>query len=217
MKKSFARVPLFFIILFWLIFLLIPAQTVILAQEVDYSEDFEDGQAQGWSLEEGWQVIDDGGNQVLAGEGHYWASSDRSYDDYQLTFRLKLIKGSIHLVYRRNAEGRYFIGFTPSGSYLSKQYWPDDFRENLTKKTAKYSTSKWHQVEIIGQGNQLTFRVDGSTEWTYTDPEPLEYGDFAFETLENSQAYIDDIMLTVSEAAILLLLLPRRARLNTVG
>ena len=35
MKKSFARVPLFFIILFWLIILFIPAQTVILAQEVD--------------------------------------------------------------------------------------------------------------------------------------------------------------------------------------
>ena len=118
-------------------------------------------------------MIDDGGNQVLAGEGHYWASADRSYDDYQLTFRLKLIKGSIHLVYRRNAEGRYFIGFTPSGSYLSKQYWPDDFRENLTKKTAKYATSNWHQVEIIGQGNLLTFSVDGRQNGLIPIPNPL--------------------------------------------
>jgi len=35
-----------------------------------YQEDFDDGQVQGWELEPGWRVIQDGDNWVLAGRGH---------------------------------------------------------------------------------------------------------------------------------------------------
>ena len=161
MKKSFARVPLFFIILFWLIILLIPSKTVILAQEVDYSEDFEDGEAQGWELSEGWQIIEDGGNQVLAGAGHFWAYSYRDYDNCRLSFRIKVLAGDVHLVYRLSSIGRYFIRFNSSGSWLSKQYFPNDFQHDLAGKSIPHKNNSWHQVEISGQGDTLTISVDG--------------------------------------------------------
>ena len=68
------------------------------AQEYVYQEDFEDGVAQDWTLDPGWQVIQDEGNYVLSGQGHTWARSGKLYDDYRLSFRLKILGGGGHLV-----------------------------------------------------------------------------------------------------------------------
>jgi len=170
-----------------------------LAQDIAYQEDFEDGQAQGWDLEPAWKVILDGSNQVLAGKGHFWARSNQYFtSDFRLSFRIKLIEGAIHLVYRLNNIGRYFIGFYSDGSYLNKQIWPEEFYNDLEQNNAKYSLNTWHQIEIVGQGDSLTFYVDGDQEWKYTDPKPLLDGSFAFETLDDSQAYVDDITVTLA-------------------
>jgi hypothetical protein len=76
-----------------------------------YQENFDD-QAQRWELEPGWRVIQDGGNWVLAGEGHQWACPDSNYgSDFRVQFRLKLLQGRIHLAYRLNQTGRCFVGF----------------------------------------------------------------------------------------------------------
>jgi len=50
-----------------------------------------------------------------------------------------------------------------------------------------------YEIEIVGSGQHLRFLVDGELEWEYTDPNPLSGGTFAFETLEDSAAFIDDI------------------------
>jgi photosystem II stability/assembly factor-like uncharacterized protein len=161
-----------------------------------YEESFGDGQAQGWELEPGWRVTQDGDNWVLAGEGHQWARPDLSYaSDFRVQFRLKLLQGRIHLVYRLNETGRYFIGFHEDGSDLSKQYWPDTFLHGLTGSATPHSPGDWHQVEIVGRGASLRFLVDDQVEWEYTDPDPLLGGSFAFETLDDSVAYVDDILV----------------------
>jgi photosystem II stability/assembly factor-like uncharacterized protein len=161
-----------------------------------YQEDFDDGQAQGWELEPGWQIIQDGDNWVLAGERHQWARSDNNYgSDFRVQFQLKLLQGRIHLVYRLSGTGRYFIGFHEGGSDLSKQYWPDTFQEGLAGSATPHSLGNWHQVEIVGQGASLRFLVDGQVELEYTDPDPLLAGSFAFETLDDSVTYVDDILI----------------------
>jgi len=164
-------------------------------ETVLYQENF-DGQAQDWELEPGWQVIQDGDNWVLAGEGHQWARPDSSYDsDFRVQFRLKLLQGRIHLVYRLNQTGRYFIGFQEDGSDLHKQYWPETFLHGLAGSTTPHTLGGWHQVEIVGQGASLRFLVDGQVEWEYTDHDPLAGGSFAFEALDDSAAYVDDILV----------------------
>jgi photosystem II stability/assembly factor-like uncharacterized protein len=177
---------------------LLPLPDNVRAQEYAYQEDFEDGQAQDWTLDPGWQVIQEDGNYVLAGQGHTWARSAKFYDDYRLSFRLMLLKGGAHLNFRLNDTGRYFIGFNSQGSQLGKQYWPDTFHNNLAAGNRTYQQNEWHQVEIAGNGNTLTFIVDGITEWTYTDPDPLLIGKFAFETWDNSQVYVDDIKVELA-------------------
>ncbi len=168
-----------------------------LAQDANtllYEEDFDDGQAQGWELGPGWNLLTEGDNTVLAGEGHEWANSGQQYPgDYHLSFRLQLLRGDIHLVYRMNNQGRYFIGFYEGGSGLNKQYWPDTFMDGLATHPATHVPGAWYQIDVIGEGATLRFLVDGIQQWEYTDPEPLLYGSFAFETLDASAAYVDDI------------------------
>jgi len=157
-----------------------------------YEEHFERGQTRLWELDPGWEVADG----MLRGEGHRWARpSVGPWEDFRVQFRLNLQEGGIHLVYRLNDAGRYFIGFDEEGSYLHKQYWPDTFPPALARSSTPRALGLWRQIEITGQGPHLTLAVDGQIEWEHTDPDPLLGGTFAFETLDDSVALIDDIVV----------------------
>lgn len=163
-------------------------------QTVAYQEDFENGQAAGWQLEPGWSVVLEGGNHVLAGQGHSWARFDQPFNgDLHISFRVMLLEGVIHLVTRLTGASRYFIGFDAEGSTLNKQYFPDEFQNDLASGGNAYSLNHWYQVEIVFQGSRIDFLVDGVQAWSYTDPQPLLSGTLAFETLDDSKAYVDDI------------------------
>jgi len=88
-----------------------------------FEENFDDGQVQDWELEDGW-IVTEG---MLRGVGHSWARPlTGPWQDFRLQLRLNLQHERIHLVYRLNDKGRYFIGFHEHGSYLNKQLWPDE-------------------------------------------------------------------------------------------
>jgi photosystem II stability/assembly factor-like uncharacterized protein len=157
-----------------------------------YEEDFAQGGARGWELEPGWVVV----NGELRGEGHRWARPEAGpLADFHLAFRLRLVEGAIHLVYRINDVGRYFIAVGEEGSYLHKQYWPETFLPDLAHADRPVELGVWHQVEILGDGPHLTFAIDGEVQWEYVDPDPLLEGGFAFETLDASVAFIDEIIV----------------------
>ncbi len=189
--KIFRVISSFILITFLLMLFAIPQN--VHAQEFVYESDFENEQAEGWALEPGWQIFDDNGNHVLSGEGHYWARLQNTYDDYRVLFRIKIIRNGLHINFRLNNTGRYFIGFDEQGSRLNKQYWPDTFLENLVVSDQTHQLNEWHQIEVNGSGNTLTFIVDGKKEWEYTDTDPILEGIFAIETLDESLVYIDDI------------------------
>ena len=159
-------------------------------ETVLFEEDFEGTLDPPWELEPGWSVTDG----MLRGEGHHWAQpAAGSWKDFRLTFRLRLQQGGIHLVYRMNDTGRYFFGFHEDGSYLKKQYWPDTFIDLVDHFVTPRDLGNWCEIEIAGAGDELLFFVDGVLELEYIDPDPLGRGGFAFETLDDSVAYIDDV------------------------
>ena len=48
--------------------------SVVNAQQVIFYDDFESGDANYWEYEpSAWQVIQEDGNHVFEGKGHYWA------------------------------------------------------------------------------------------------------------------------------------------------
>ncbi|GAB4407292.1 MAG: hypothetical protein Kow00106_00090 [Anaerolineae bacterium] len=180
-----------------LVIVLLAAGAPLRAQQpgerIVYQQDFA-GELPGWELESGWEVTPDG---LLHGTGHQWAryvATDFGAD-WRITLRLKLVRGRIHLIYRLNEQGRYFIGLEATRSDLHKQYWPNTFLNDLAVAQASHSLGTWHAVEIAGAGPTIRLLVNGRTEWEYTDSDPLLSGTFAFETIEDSEVYIDDIVV----------------------
>jgi photosystem II stability/assembly factor-like uncharacterized protein len=155
-----------------------------------YQENFDDGQAQGWELEQGWAVSEG----ALCGQGHQWAFSNAGpWQDFRVQFRLRLDQGNVHLNYRVSGTRRYFIGFRQEGISLSKQTGPETFSHNLAEAVATYNLGQWYQVEIAGEGGRLQVKVDGTLAVDYTDADPLTQGGIAFETLDGSAACVDDV------------------------
>jgi len=169
-----------------------PAPTPTPEAEMPLSEDFEGG-TQNWSLEEGWHLEKIDSNTVLKGEGHKWARlENRSWDDYALKAKFKLIQGTIHFNYRCNElDGyRYFIGAMRDALYLNKQS-ADQFYE-LTAVSLKLDDG-WHEIEIRGYGDTINIYIDDTLLIVYEDDNPILSGGIAFETLEDSAFLVDDV------------------------
>jgi hypothetical protein len=69
-----------------------------------------------------------------------------------------------------------------------------------SQNPAGLSLNQWHTVAVSGTGGALTVTVDGVTALTYTDPQPLTQGGIAFETLDDSEAWIDDVAVVPGAA-----------------
>ncbi len=82
-----------------------------------FQDNFEDGNANEWQLDAGWEIEEEDGNYVLSGSGHTWATlnAEHNWTDYSFKIKVKLIEGNVHLNYRVSDSGRYFIGFHAGG------------------------------------------------------------------------------------------------------
>jgi len=103
----------------------LPLRPARAQEEVElYHEDFEDGRAQGWRLEEegdgevGWSVRDG----ELHGSEHFWAVYEPGYwYDARLTLLVQLGNpylddrgnGGLHIMMRLSEEGRYVLAISP--------------------------------------------------------------------------------------------------------
>ena len=162
--------------------------------EIQFQEDFEDGSGAGWVLESGWDIVQEGDNFVLQGEGHTWARLEKDFPgDFVLRFRAKVIQGRLHLSTHLNDQGRYFSGISTGNTSLSKQYWPDTFQHNLAVGRNPLPGNSWLEVELISEGNILILNINGQEQWKFSDPDKFEGGSIAFETLDESLVQVDDL------------------------
>lgn len=184
----------------FVVVLLLISSTPVLGQEETFTDNFEDGVAEGWVLEPGWQLEKDERNIVLSGEGFSWVQLQRgqNWTNYSYRLRLKLIRGGIHLNYRVSDEGRYFIDLREDGLYLNKETpWGKFFELAVSDK--RITLNVWHDIEIRGEGGYIQVFVDGLLEIDFIDDTPLTNGNIAFETLEESHAYVDNVEVYVQQ------------------
>jgi len=179
------------------------------------SEDFEDGRADGWYLDDGWSVHEEAnGNHVLYGEGLWqWAIPDIGFDDtdhpwtdYTVSFRMKLISGGMQVECRLTFEGgrtRYMVGFRENDTWFGKEY-PNDTYDDVcdVAPPAPLNIGEWHDVVITLAGARVTVVVDGVLWFDRTDlSDPLLRGGIGFETIVHppgsgeggSHVYVDDV------------------------
>ena len=162
-----------------------------------FESDFEDGDAVDWDLETGWSVVKDASNNVLQGIDHRWANAGSSqWADYTFETRVKLLQGTVHVNFRTCPDGRYFLGFGDEGLYLGKSINAWSTHVTLTSLYEQYPLNQWHDLKIEVKGNNVLIYVNDNLKIDYTDSDPTPFGAIAFETLENSHVYVDDIKVT---------------------
>ena len=132
--------------------------------ELLYSEDFEDGLAQDWALEPGWEVTKEDANSVLLTQDGHFAAFNKGIDwtNYAFKFRLQVRSGAVHLFYRLSQaleRTRYYISFGAGGDLsLSRQVVGDT---NIIAEGGIFPRpTTWHTVEIKGFEGRLQVFVE---------------------------------------------------------
>jgi hypothetical protein len=163
-------------------------------------EDFEDGRADGWSLETGWKFIQEvDGNHALQAETHSWAVlKEGQWGDFLLHFRLKPLDGDFHLNFRAApadpSRTRYMAHFVPNAIVLHRIQ--ADREPVVADGPIAYTTDQWHQVELVAHGGHIQIALDGQTVLTYDDSDPLPPGTIAFENGDPPARHlIDDVLV----------------------
>jgi len=172
--------------------------------EILFQDDFEDGDAQGWDIGDGWDVIQDEENYVLAGNEHSFAKPKDVEDELvSFKFNFKILSGGFHANFMEGsgASGehiRYFFGINSHGTYLTKQI--GDVITDIKVVEASIPENDWHSAKIKMKDTTLALFIDDAIIFTATDQEPMQSGGVSFEVLPESNIYFDNVVVIVPEA-----------------
>ena len=162
---------------------------------VAYDQGFDQAPVPGWELDPGWEIAAyANGRRGLHGRGHGWARFvEGGWGPCTLRLRVRLVRGTVHINYHVDGPRRYMVGLHQSGVYLGRQNDPGSFASSLPTWESPLALGQWYDIEVTQEGQRLQVRVNGSTAIDYDDPDPLAHGGLAFETLEDSEAWVDDL------------------------
>ncbi len=165
---------------------------------LDYSEQFDAGQAAGWDLVPGWSLVASESGYALYGDGlghAHLVYRTTVWGDSRLRCRIRLDADAAHVSYRDGDIGRYYLRLSAESTTLSKQVYPDTFFDNIqTGPGISYAT--WHSLEIDGADATLTVTIDRTTVLSNVDPDPILNGGLSFESFDGS-FWVDDIEVYV--------------------
>ncbi len=173
-----------------------------------FEDDFEDGNDDGWVLPPApdltgtWSVVRDGGNYVLQGVGHKFADAgSETWADYTFESKVKLIEDGIHVNYRLKGGDRYFVsvyeGILSLWRTLVENNVP--IHTELAKVELTLEKNTWYAIKIVGKGNNIKVYLNNALKINYTDDTPVLNGKIAFESLDDSKVYVDDIHVTIDK------------------
>ncbi len=134
-------------------------------------DDFENGSGE-WDTDRNWSIVDEGGNHVLQGTNHAWATLiDREYwTDYTFEADIKIGTGAVQLMLRMTDDrGRYIVGITPGGMYLDREFPWEKIEEDLDSSSGAIAINTWHHVLIEANLKEITVYLDDRLHLDYSD------------------------------------------------
>jgi hypothetical protein len=165
---------------------------------LSFADNFDDGVANGWRLEPGWQIVNDNGNYVLEGQGQdYQCAWPRvtSAENYVLEMDFEILSGTFAPSVRHDDwDSRYIIWISENDINLGKAAGSDPFRLDGTE--ADISLGRWHNISIALDGGSVKVYIDHELKIDYRDEEPPPAGSFLIESNPDSQVRVDNIKIT---------------------
>ena len=164
-----------------------------------FQANFDDGKMPvNWGAQSNWRVQDG----ALCGSGHFFtgASKGDGWKDYVAKFRLRLDAGAIHLNLRQTGApgglNRYFFSIDQTGFNLHKQT-GTTFKDDLGGLSIPFTLNQWANIELVTQGNRVLMLVNGIIIIDFIDENnPHGAGTFTLETLDSSNACVDDVVVS---------------------
>lgn len=167
------------------------------AQPVVYSEDFNDGQAQGWQLDSSWQVS----QNRLTARGRGWARyRNGNWENLKLSFLFNASNRGVVANIRVSDRGRYGVGFRPERGivlvYLFKETpgsGPNAFRDLGQRRMPVRDARQGYRAEIFAQNDRISVSLNGNPALNARDRDPLPAGAIAFESFPEGTAFVDNV------------------------
>ncbi len=205
-------------------FALLPAAACASNEKLLYSEDFEDGQAQGWPnitaavdshAQNGWGIrAQPDGNQTAAVTGLHESTDflqDHTFDD--VVWRLKVMTEGqdgysvldFKLSESAGTESLYTIqwGAAPFMNLVHTQV-PDTGSNAGKVSTLRTQPGRWYYLEISAYEGSIQLWVNGKQLLAYSDPQPLPAGTVGLEghifNDPNTAYFFDDLSVCQLEA-----------------
>ena len=166
---------------------------------LSFSDNFQDGNADGWNLDPGWIVVNENGNYVFSCQSQdYQRASPRvtSASDYSLSGDFRLLKGLFEFHVRQSSTGSYNVWIYDNQVVLGKE--TGNNIVNLGVAATDIGTNRWHKVEISLNGGNIKIYIDNSLEIEYQDENPLPSGSFLIQNHPDSGVELDNIMVKPS-------------------
>jgi pectate lyase len=153
---------------------LISAATTLL-----FSDDFESGNSNNWSVQSGyddWSIESENGNYVYysssTSEGRTYAG-DQSWSDYTVKAKIKVedFNGSNRaLLAGRYQDGNnYYAASLTGNNKLEILRKAGGSTSTIASKTYSLSTGQWYEVQLVMTGSTIQMFVDGELELEVND------------------------------------------------
>jgi hypothetical protein len=183
----------------------VPAADPALSPSVLYREDFEDGEAGGWTYDnDPWTIQQaQDGNQywnVLGPTGHSFAGFDplNSWTDFAFEARIRFMADgdrAFNVNLRSTSQGTYVMGVNATGIFHIAF---DDTHTYTILQEGKYPALKarqWYTVKMQVKGDMLRLYLDNNLMVSVQDSR-LQSGTIGISVDGRNPMQIDDIRVT---------------------
>jgi hypothetical protein len=146
----------------------IPTVTPVPPSAILYSEDFEDGIADGWTTHVGtWSMEVEDGNHYWAGTGPndypqvWWGNESTSWTDYAFESRIRFVKGVVFVCVRSDSGNAFYNAYISSrDDWVSFAEYVGGNYTTFGDKGYQIHTRVWYTVRFEVVGNRLSLYIN---------------------------------------------------------
>ena len=170
--------------------------------ELAFQDDFQEGFGSQWIFQGEWLVEEEDGNFFLQGTNHQFVEcrDGAHWYNYKMECQLHIDSGTVHLNNRMSDNGRFFTGIAvePEMSFMYvRQTDAEGVTETLFEDEVSFSERQWHKVVITTIQDTIWVHIDDHQILKAENPLTSSFGTIAFESLEGSNVWVDDVKVFV--------------------
>ena len=162
---------------------------------LSFSDDFEDGVADGWRLGGwGWGVVVVDDNYFLGGRAQRAFPLVTWTEDFMMKVDVNLLKGGFAFNLRNPSYGdHYTVSISEYGVGLSREV--AHYYMDLDYANADIGLRQWHNIRIALHGSSIKIYIDDKLKIDHLDEESIGAGGIYFRINDDSDIRVDNIVV----------------------